>query len=379
MIMDSSRRGILRKGGVALLGLSAGGVTTYNAAPAFAATLGQWSADDVTIETDDGTISDVYVRETDSSFEISWDNFDASQQVAFMIDARLPNETDASSSYEQVALGEFTLTSKSGSTTQADITWDTQPFPFSFIDNHSGITTSHFENADDGTTTSTLVELTISFDYGYDVVSYTASFDVFTRNFSTTIIDSLEDGDISEYSATSSTAYNVVQSPTYDGSYALNGVENNELLTSHSGLNTYPQAGDTVEWFVRGDNAYTGTAFNLGIPDGASTPSGNGGYQLRIANRDDRLQIGRWNSDGSFTILDTDTSVTIESGKWYKGRFQWGTDGTLILELIDAGTGNVLNSVSATDSTYTSGGCGWGTSPSNGTPDAYFDLARIIS
>ncbi|MDL5361335.1 hypothetical protein [Halalkalicoccus sp. NIPERK01] len=164
-----SRRTLIR-GGVGAAGLSVAGATLvhYSTQPAFAATLGTWSATDLTIETGDGTISDVYIAsDADVEMTVSWDNYTPTQTVTFTLEAGL-NGTD----WGQITSGSFDISTESGShATYADIPWDeTAGAPFasqvSFLDSEF-VSASDFENTADGTTADTTLHIRALFDYGH--------------------------------------------------------------------------------------------------------------------------------------------------------------------------------------------------------------------
>lgn len=161
-----SRRTILRSGVTTLaVGGASAGLLVHSSSPALAAEMGTWTATDLTITTEDGTITDVFVAEADTTFDVQWSNFDDQKTITMDIEANLPNDTsqDGSATFEQIATGDFdTDGSSSGSTTLAELTWNTSPFQFSFLD-HSSITAQKFENLEDGTTASETIGVRVTF------------------------------------------------------------------------------------------------------------------------------------------------------------------------------------------------------------------------
>lgn len=261
-----SRRNILRSG-AALAG--AGTVVGYpllSAEPALAASLSGWEASDISIESSDGTISDVYVADGTGTYTIEWSGMETPQTVTVTVEGRLAD----GGSYETLSTGEFTIDSASGSVDESTISWDVNPFPFSFITDHSNISTADFENPDDGTTKTTALDVRITFDSAEETVSHEAQFAVdVTNTASATVIDDFEDGDLAEWTLvsgdTSGGDYAQTQTGTvHEGSTAVE-VHNDPSgdtpaikSTPGDGLPTYPTETSKVEFYYNFDNASVG-------------------------------------------------------------------------------------------------------------------------
>lgn len=210
-----------------------------------------------------------------------------------------------------------------------------------------------------------------------------------------TLIDSFEDGDLSEYSQSggnwevedeSNAATNAK-----DGSKLLKGDPGgdtaNEALYSTSGLNTYPSPGDTFKgWARTGDDTSEddeqGPFVYFAVASGAPR-SGGRGYQAGITNSGSSLDdttIKRMDTDGSVTTLASDTSHSYSMSTWYEFEVDWATDGTITFTTYNE-SGTQLNSVSATDTNYSDGGFGvehGSGSATSGFSTAYWDYWRVV-
>lgn len=260
-----SRRNILRSGAT-LAGVGAvAGYPLLSAEPALAASLSGWEASDISIESADGTISDVYVADGTGTYTIEWSGMDTPQTVTVTIDGRLAD----GGSYETLSTGEFTIDSSSGSVDESTISWDVNPFPFSFINDHSNISASDFENPDSGTTKTTALDIRLTFDYEDGTVSHEAQFAVDVTNTATAVIDDFEDGDLSEWTLvsgdTSNGDYAQTQTGTVqEGSYAVE-IHNDPSGDTPAiksqpgdGLPVYPTENSKVEFYYNFNNSADG-------------------------------------------------------------------------------------------------------------------------
>jgi len=144
------------------------------------------------------------------------------------------------------------------------------------------------------------------------------------------------------------------QTTVYEGSYALEASSSQTLYFIADTDNETLQQGDAFGAFLRNSMTYV---FAAQSESGAGSLSGYYG-ELDAAQ-------GGWKAfrldSGSTTPL-FDRSLSLSSSKWYDHRLvDWQTDGTMEFELVDPSNSSVLDSVSVTDDTYSSGGYGWGT------------------
>ncbi len=182
-----------------------------------------------------------------------------------------------------------------------------------------------------------------------------------------TLVDSYEDQNLSEYGGDTS-PWSFVTSPgVTDGSYALQN-DDVGVIQSTSGLNAYPSQGDTVRHDHHITESGAALGFLLFTQDETSTPNG---YMIRPSDASDAFQIYRVD-DGSFTLLDEDTSVTFSQGDQLEIDVTPTTDG---VDATCSRSGSQIASVSTTDTTYTSGGIGW---RSGGATASTVDYVRIV-
>lgn len=185
-------------------------------------------------------------------------------------------------------------------------------------------------------------------------------------------IDDYEDGDLAEYT-TSSSDVQVQQTTVYEGSWALeigatNG--NRQEAVSTSGLPAYPPT-DGVEWTVRQqwDGANAG-----GVRFGG--PDYNNCYDAwaNAANNEIRIYLV---NNGSLTQLASATG-TIDRGEWHRWEISRNADsGDVSIELFDGSSGSSIASASANDTTHGHADlfAPWANGAS-ATDTAWFDLAK---
>jgi hypothetical protein len=179
------------------------------------------------------------------------------------------------------------------------------------------------------------------------------------------VIDGFEDGDISEYSGY--TSGSTAQIGTVkNGSYALeiNDSGSKSVLHSTSGLNYYPSQGDAWRYWVQAGSG--GNHCHMGF-----------GYQSSGNSYDVDTMVGSGkivlNVDGNSLAS---SSVSLSRVNWYEVKIDWGSDGEISADLYDS-SGSYLTGISATDTTYTSGGIYWAANSFNGS-NHYFDYARTV-
>jgi hypothetical protein len=158
----------------------------------------------------------------------------------------------------------------------------------------------------------------------------------------------LSDGFVSEGDVT-------VQSSVVDaGDFALqiNGTKNG--VASTDGLSAYPQSGDTFEYALHQTDTDDATQFYFGTQDESALPAD--AYRLITDADGNNLELAI--AEGfSFSDLDIDTNATFSNhlNEWVSVRIEWGVDGRIRCTAT-ANDGSEIGSVSATDSTYESGG-----------------------
>lgn len=192
-----------------------------------------------------------------------------------------------------------------------------------------------------------------------------------------TIIDDLEDGDISEYGGSTGSYSANTNAPVANGSYSLKGTTpsggGGVIIRSDSGLNAYPSQGDTFRYNFQFNQTDQLQAFLFGAQ---STGSGTG-EAYRVEPRIEKGNFSLYLNDGTSNTLAQDTSVSYSTGVMYEVGIDWASDGTITTTLYDD-TGSQISQISATDTTYTSGGVGWRSYDPADQSTIVHDYARIL-
>lgn len=198
----------------------------------------------------------------------------------------------------------------------------------------------------------------------------------------TGIIDDFEDGDIGEYSGDTDRFTAAQTSNAYRGDYALefqttvSGGGDYASMTSQSGLPAYPRKGDEFEyWMYYVDTAIDYLGFYHEYTDSNNT------YWTRINENQDRIALGQNVSGNSSS---TTSSVTVNTGQWYRVNIKWddgstfgGSDGDQTMTLYDE-SGTQLAQASHTESTLDSGSCGWFGQATDDVVTAYADYVNKV-
>lgn len=177
------------------------------------------------------------------------------------------------------------------------------------------------------------------------------------------IIDNAEDGDISEYGGRTS-SLSASQSQTYDGSWAIESAPSSsfDTMASTSGLTTYPSPGDSFQYHIYPTDSQSNIQVYYAAQSETHDPNG---YSVRLRGGDDTIRLYE---DG--TVLDQ-VNVSRPTGEWLTVTVNWGTSGSHDVTVEDA-SGQTVATLSASSSTYTSGGIGMG-SFDDGGASTYFD------
>ena len=176
---------------------------------------------------------------------------------------------------------------------------------------------------------------------------------VFTEDGPTVVEDFERSSPLNEYGGETG-LFGTTSSPTYEGSQALeNDSGSFGGVNSTSGLDTYPERGDEVHAYFNnasGDNFVT---FNLFSQAEADDPDR---YAIGLSGVSGDLTL--WKTEnGSIDTLDSSSLSDTTSG-WY--RVEITTDSsTVSADLYDDSSDDHLASVSASDSTFSSGGIGF--------------------
>lgn len=183
--------------------------------------------------------------------------------------------------------------------------------------------------------------------------------------------EDFESGNLDKYGGDLS-VFEVSKSNSYEGTYHLtapNTSKNTFEMIHTREIQAEPPV--TMGVYV-GDYDRAGFSFAAQNELGAS---GYSGYNVSIANGGGQPRIAKWDA-GSEVLLDVQQDDTLTSG-YELWEIDWQSDGTITFTQYEGTAGtNVKQTISATDTTYISGGIGWSCfqeiSPN-------YDYAHIIS
>lgn len=173
-------------------------------------------------------------------------------------------------------------------------------------------------------------------------------------------IDKVEDGDMSEYSdvndAGSNVTFQATSSSPIEGTYSAttsSADTGTQRAESSSGLNHYPSQGEVV-WISYRHTQNAGNArpsVYFGFTDTDNT------YEIKFDAVNGNLDLIK-HDGGTSTTLAQDTSFTQSAGTNYDVRVNWGGNltNTIDVDVTKRSDGTSVGSLSATDSTHTSGG-----------------------
>lgn len=187
-----------------------------------------------------------------------------------------------------------------------------------------------------------------------------------------TVVDDFEDGDIAEY-ALETGSFSVQTSTIYSGSNALEASFEDNFGRHIVSTDFSVSNGKTYRWNVQLPTTdVTGSAV-FGVEDESSID----GYQIEAQANESSFNLAEF-EEGSRTLLSQDTDVTYSTGIWYEVEFDWGSSGGLTATLYDDG-GSQVTQISATDSTFSSGGIGWHMFNSTTTSrSVFYDYMREV-
>jgi len=180
---------------------------------------------------------------------------------------------------------------------------------------------------------------------------------VFTADI---VIDKFEDGNINEYGGDLG-SYSVTTSNPISGSASLLGNLNIKYIQSTSGLENYPQTGDTFSYKMRIEgnvNIFAGMVFGV-----QSDTTQNYVWLMSSGGTTDELRFRKNVESGGF---GTELAQVPMSGSFTNDVFRfevdWQNDGTIAIEVFNESTATSIGNASVTDTDYTSGGIGFHTS-----------------
>jgi alpha-glucosidase len=200
---------------------------------------------------------------------------------------------------------------------------------------------------------------------GYDKPTY---FDLGRSSSKSKILDNFESGDISRYSGDTN-AFSVVSSLAYEGDNSLKFDANGRgVITS---LDTSTSSGNSYDFRIYSPGNDDGIGGILLGVQGETGGDSLSAYKLGLSDRNENMYIYRV-ENGSQTRL-AESGISVPTDEWVRGVVNWGIDGTLTLSFYDSNS-NEIETISATDTTFESGGYGW----LGYDKPTYFDLGRSI-
>lgn len=167
-----------------------------------------------------------------------------------------------------------------------------------------------------------------------------------------------------------------------DLSWKYSGGADGEGVISVSGLQNYPEQGDTFALYTHMTSGGPQPLFLFGAQ---GSDGSNGGYSIRVDATNDLFRISRfdngWDPSTHRTVLES-VSPTLAADTWYEFEVQWGTDDTISSTLydVDQSTGDrntEIGNLQVTDGNYTQGGVGMQRGGLDGT--ATLDFWTLIS
>lgn len=188
-----------------------------------------------------------------------------------------------------------------------------------------------------------------------------------------TIVDDFESGSLDSSYSGDTGVFTVTTNNAIEGTYRLEQTTDSySQIQSTSGLNAYPQQGDEFRvWLRTGSHSVSApyTIAFFGMQDS------NNYYFVRLHENDGDFEV-----ESESTVIDT-ANQSYTTNTWYEIRVRWddgltfgGSAGDITVDLYDD-TGTNLNTISGNDTSYTSGGIGWGGSD----VDSGFDYNRITN
>jgi len=165
------------------------------------------------------------------------------------------------------------------------------------------------------------------------------------------VIENFEDGDIAEYSVPSGDTHSVTAAAAHDGAY---GLEDSNPGTAAKWIyrddpDVQVAQGDTISYWVKLlDDETLGRAY-CGF--GATA----GGTYCIIAAANSNTFLIQKNVGYSYNTIGS-VSQYWASNKWYRLEVEWGIGGDIVGNLYDSDGTTLLNTVTASSDTYTSGG-----------------------
>ena len=159
---------------------------------------------------------------------------------------------------------------------------------------------------------------------------------------------------LSDYYGVDTSSFSRSTSSAESGTFGVEASGAGVEIHSTSLPNTPVTQGQTIQFFHNQGNANDNNAFYFGVQSVSRDPDS---YQLRIIHGNNLIRINVL-SGGSKTEIASMTDGGLSSNEWFRFTIDWATDGKISVTMFDL-SGNQLDSMSGSDTSYTSGGIGF--------------------
>lgn len=189
------------------------------------------------------------------------------------------------------------------------------------------------------------------------------------------LLDSFEDGDVSEYTLTDPGDTTVQTNLVREGAYALNLSSVNldaAQAVSTSGLDEYPDPGESWTTYVHWTQTTVQSEIFWAAQGTGSTPDG---YEIQIVSNG-AVDLKRVES-GTDTTLDSLGNADLGTNEWVNVTVRWGAGGEIAISVHNES--GLVGWLNASDGTYTDGGIGYRAIDNNPTTgsNVTFDTPTI--
>lgn len=185
-------------------------------------------------------------------------------------------------------------------------------------------------------------------------------------------IDDFEHNNLGGYYGIADTANppEIRSSASRSGTYGLYGYSDSRVMSLPSGhpnhnssiqpyfLDNYPSSGDVFEFYVYVSGFISGGSainrFHFGKQD---YQEGDNGYRIWWTLNDNYWRLEKYTGGNQDTLAEARISNNWPTGQWLRGVIDW--TGTGWSATMYRANGTQIDSLSTTDTTYTSGGVGW--------------------
>lgn len=177
-----------------------------------------------------------------------------------------------------------------------------------------------------------------------------------------TIIESFErTSPLDEYADLNDNIFSISTSTVESGSKALEATYDNTNLSNRQTIVSTDfsvSAGNTYRSNFRFGTLGSGnsTTLSLSVGFGVQDETSFDGYAISGATGTDEFRILRFDNGAGTNLASTTQSYT--ANDWWECDFEWGSSGSLTATLYDE-TGTQTAQLTATDTTYSSGGIGF--------------------